>query len=102
MPLDLMRALARGPLPTTVDDPDDIDRLRVLAAAHLIEAQLPPVDTPTQPAQVLGLTPEGRAALRMAYPDEHFSFAPRPFAGALPGDAATAIPPPDPGAVRLH
>jgi hypothetical protein len=46
-----------------VDNPADVDKLRVLAAAGLVEAQLPDVESEAQCAQVLAITPEGKAAL---------------------------------------
>jgi len=63
MPMELMVALARGKFPTGVDNPADVDKLRVLAAAGLVEAQLPDVESEAQRAQVLAITPEGKAAL---------------------------------------
>jgi hypothetical protein len=62
MPMELMVALARGKFPTAVDNPADVDKLRVLAAG-LVEAQLPDVESEAQCAQVLAITPEGKAAL---------------------------------------
>ncbi|WP_406625996.1 hypothetical protein [Acidovorax sp. SDU_ACID1] len=63
MPMELMVALARGKFPTAVDNPADVDKLRVLAAAGLVEAQLPDVESEAQCAQVFAITPEGKAAL---------------------------------------
>jgi hypothetical protein len=63
MPMELLHAIAQGSLPTTLHEPEDIDKLRVLAAAFLVEVRLPDVHAHEQVAQVLSITAEGRAAL---------------------------------------
>lgn len=63
MPMELLHSIAQGDLPRTIDDPDEIDRLRLLAAACLVRAVLPDVYSLPQNAQVLSITAEGRAAL---------------------------------------
>lgn len=72
MPMELLFALAQGSLPRTVNDPADIDKLRVIAAAELVRAKLPDVGAGDQTAQVLSITWEGRAALAKAYPQHGF------------------------------
>ena len=86
MPMELMLALAQGKLPTVIDRPEDIDKLRVLAAADLVETHLPDVGDAVQRACVLSITSVGRAALRKAFPQH--ALAP----SAKPGAAV-----PDPG-----
>lgn len=63
MPMELLHSIAQGGFPQAIEDPDDIDKLRVLAAACLVEAQLPDVHSHDQMARVLAITAEGRAAL---------------------------------------
>lgn len=75
MAMELMLSLAHSRLPTTLDDPADIDKLRILAAAELVHADLPPVSSDVQTAQVYAFTAEGRAALRMTYPNTSFHFS---------------------------
>ena len=83
MPMELLFVLAQSQLPMTVDAPADVDKLRVLAAAQLVDARLPEVGTPRRTAEVLAISPQGRAALAKAYP--HHTFAsPAP----APADAA--------------
>lgn len=69
MPMELLRQLADMDLPAALYAPADIDRLRVLRAAELVEALIPPVETLEggahlhKTAQVLCITAGGRAAL---------------------------------------
>ncbi|RZJ58253.1 MAG: hypothetical protein EON49_14290 [Acidovorax sp.] len=74
MPMELLFALAQSQLPTTVDSPADIDRLRVLAAADLVKASLPDVDSSIQRAEVTAISFQGQAALAKAYPGHPFTF----------------------------
>lgn len=74
MSVELLRSLATSPLPKTVSDITEIDRLRVLAAAGLVRAVLPDVDARVQKAQVLGLSPEGEEALRRSSPSTQLKF----------------------------
>jgi hypothetical protein len=76
MPIELMRTLAESGLPTVVEGTAEIDKLRILVAAELIEAQLPPVTSASQTAEVLDFTAQGRAALRKAYPHLHLPCTP--------------------------
>ena len=85
MPMELMLALAQGKLPTVIDRPEDIDKLRVLAAADLVQTHLPDVAAPVQRARVLSITPVGWAALRKAYPQHDLPCTARSGA-VLPGD----------------
>lgn len=78
MPMELLFALARGDLPCTVDNPSDIDKLRVIAAAQLVNARLPDVGASDQRAEVLSITWEGRSALAKAYPHHCFNFGAAP------------------------
>lgn len=60
MPLELLRELAQcEAFPVAVTDQISVDRLRLLKAAGMVEAQLP--DEPGQPAWVTGW---GRSTLR--------------------------------------
>jgi hypothetical protein len=69
MPMELLRQIAQQPLPYTVYAPAEIDKLRVLRAAELVSAFIPPAESlPSgceshRPAQVLGITPKGQQAL---------------------------------------
>lgn len=63
MPMEFLRKLAHGDrFPVVVDDEADIDKLRVLRAAGMVEAHLP--DAPQQPAHIIAITGLGRATLR--------------------------------------
>ena len=60
MPQDFLRQLVNDTLPQTFDDEASIDKLRVLVAAELVEAILPPPGEGTH-ATVTRITPLGRA-----------------------------------------
>lgn len=63
MSLELLRELAQcEAFPVAVVDQISVDRLRLLKAAGMVEAQLP--DEPDQPAWVHAVTGWGRATLR--------------------------------------
>ncbi|MBV7430051.1 MULTISPECIES: hypothetical protein [unclassified Acidovorax] len=64
MPMEYLRELERDALPLIESDVVNIDKLRVLRAAGMVEVQLPPVDSPQQKAQVLYITGLGCATLR--------------------------------------
>lgn len=64
MPMEYLRELERDALPLIESDVVNIDKLRVLRAAGMVEVQLPPVDSPQQKAQVLYVTGLGCATLR--------------------------------------
>jgi hypothetical protein len=70
MSMDCLRRIAERDLPYSVHDWAEIDNLRVLRAAGMISAFLPPpIDLPhgeqsQKPAQVLAITEKGRQALR--------------------------------------
>lgn len=69
MPMELLRELAHTPLPCTLGDEKDIDRLRVLRAAGYIAAMLPMPGSQSRLGRVLAITPEGREALARAAPE---------------------------------
>ncbi|KRD23874.1 hypothetical protein ASE39_24350 [Acidovorax sp. Root267] len=75
MPMELLFVLAQSKLPMMIEKPCDVDKLRVLAAAQLVEARLPNVDAPAQKAEVFAISPQGRAALATTYPRHQFRFA---------------------------
>jgi hypothetical protein len=68
--MDCLRRVASRKLPCTTYDLREIDNLRVLRAAEMVVAFLPPPDDLAQgewspkPAQVLAITEKGRKALR--------------------------------------
>lgn len=64
MPMEYLRELERDALPLVELDAVNIDKLRVLHAAGMVEVQLPSVDSPCQKAQVLYVTGLGCATLR--------------------------------------
>jgi hypothetical protein len=70
MPMELLRQIAVEKLPFTVFAPADIDKLRVLRAAGLVTAFIPPVEEMRsgaemqKAAQVLAITAKGLAALQ--------------------------------------
>lgn len=63
MPMEFLRQLAHADrFPVVVSDESDIDKLRVLHAAGMVEARLPAL--PHEPAQIVAITGLGRASLR--------------------------------------
>lgn len=76
MPMEYLRELERDALPLFESDVLNIDKLRVLRAAGMVEVQLPPVDSPQQKAQVLYITGLGCATLRAVAPRWHASRRP--------------------------
>lgn len=64
MPFEYLREIAQTPLPLTVEQEANIDKLRVLRAADLVSVMLPSTsaDSP-QFARVLAITPKGRQML---------------------------------------
>jgi len=74
MPLEFLRQIAKQGLPCTVYAPAHIDKLRVLQAAGLVTAVIPPVEEIPgggkihRPAQVLAITDTGEEALRDELP----------------------------------
>ncbi|AOG24355.1 uvs104 domain protein [Acidovorax sp. RAC01] len=64
MPLEYLRAIERDALPILECVPENVDKLRVLNAAGMVEVQLAPVDAPVQTARVLCVTGLGCATLR--------------------------------------
>ena len=70
MPMEFLRHVAQQELPYTVYAPAEIDKLRVLRAAELVTAFIPPAESlPSgceshKPAQVLAITTKGKKALQ--------------------------------------
>jgi len=64
MPLELLREIAKKPFPLNVDNPADIDKLRVLHAAGHVQVVFADPSAPIQYAKVLAVTEEGQRALR--------------------------------------
>ncbi|MDN8615975.1 hypothetical protein [Variovorax ginsengisoli] len=70
MPMEFLRQVAEEKLPFTVFAPSDIDKLRVLRAAGLVTAFIPPAEElrsgaeMQKAAQVLAITAKGIAALQ--------------------------------------
>lgn len=64
MPMEYLQGLAQDELPLIESDVVNIDKLRVLHAAGMVEVKLPPVNSHLQKAQVLYITGLGRATLR--------------------------------------
>ena len=64
MPLELLHALARAPLPVRITDPTDIDKLRALQAAGfaLVLLMLSHVSTPHSAAEAPRFAPFARVA----------------------------------------
>lgn len=68
MPMKLLAELAQAPLPRAYEDPDDIERIRVLKAHGHIEASIPAWRSGSipKPATVHAVTAHGRRALGAA------------------------------------
>jgi hypothetical protein len=72
MSMEFLRVIAEQKLPYVVHTPADIDRLRVLRAAELVTAFIPPASRAPdgrairQLAQVESITAKGRLALNKA------------------------------------
>ncbi|MBN8758459.1 MULTISPECIES: hypothetical protein [Variovorax] len=72
MSMEFLRVLAEQKLPYVLHAPADIDRLRVLRAAELVTAFIPPSDRAPdarairQLAQVESITAKGKLALNKA------------------------------------
>ncbi len=75
MPMEFLRAIAGKEFPLRVDEPASIDKLSVLKAAGLVEAEIPRFEQrPTgervyRPATVARITPEGWHALKSGMKD---------------------------------
>lgn len=65
MPMEYLRELPRDQLPRIETDVACIDKLRVLSAAGMVEAELPAPDDPRPRARVLAVTGLGCATLRL-------------------------------------
>jgi len=72
MSMEFLRVIAEQRLPFVIHTPADIDRLRVLRAAELVTAFIPPSDRAPgarairQLAQVESITAKGKLALNKA------------------------------------
>jgi hypothetical protein len=66
MPVELLKAIATKPLPLTITDPAEIDKLRVLRAAGHVVAMMPMPGTDQAFARVLHITRKGRYAVAEA------------------------------------
>jgi len=72
MAMDLLKQLAASPLPAYLHSPEDIDKLRLLQAAGLVQAIVPAdlgqatPDGAWRGARVAAITPKGREALQEA------------------------------------
>lgn len=65
MPCEYLHKLSQTELPLTVDQDDDIDKLRILRAADLVSVMLPSAAAMGPKfARVLAITPKGRAMLK--------------------------------------
>jgi hypothetical protein len=62
MPIELLKAIVEKPLPLTITEPSEIDKLRVLRAADCVVALLPAIGTTQTFARVLHVTPKGLQA----------------------------------------
>ncbi|MCY1164544.1 MULTISPECIES: hypothetical protein [Polaromonas] len=63
MPVELLKTIVNRPLPLTITDPHDIDKLRVLRAAGYVSVLLPSPEGGQRFARVLHITQEGRDAV---------------------------------------
>ncbi|MDR6861323.1 hypothetical protein [Variovorax guangxiensis] len=76
MPMELLSRLCNATMPCHLSDEDEIEKLSVLRAAQLVEAEIPPMLEDggfrwfSGPAIVHGVSPEGVAAVsgRRAWP----------------------------------
>jgi len=65
MPMDFLRRIEDASFPLLISDEADIQCAAVLAAAQLVEANLPePGEPANKGAVILRITPMGRAELR--------------------------------------
>lgn len=64
MPMEYLRSLERDALPFLERDMGNIDKLRVLNAAGMVDVQFAPMNSPDQTARVLCITGLGCATLR--------------------------------------
>lgn len=89
MPIDYLRTLRHDELPYPETDATNIDKLRVLRAAGMVDVELPDVDAPSPVARVIAVTGLGCATLRVHAVPPH-SRRTRPFSRALSLLRATA------------
>jgi len=94
MPMQLLQELCFFPLPLTVSDPDDIEKLAALAAAGLVNASFAKWRDLTQShsATLLSITPAGRmAVLAMMRRCAFTADSPRGFQTCHPATRPMAI-----------
>ena len=70
MPVELLVSIVERGLPATISDSVSIDKLRVLRAARLVEADIPPPDSEGGFAIVHQITFEGRTLLERLKADK--------------------------------
>ncbi|MET3915174.1 hypothetical protein ABID97_001956 [Variovorax sp. OAS795] len=63
MPMNFLRRIEDASFPLAIRDEADIQCAAVLAAAELIEANLPGPESSTDGGVILRITPQGRAQL---------------------------------------
>ena len=84
----ILRGLDHDELPYPETEAANIDKLRILHAAGMVEVELPGLDAPLPVAQVIAMTGLGCATLRVdAVPPRSRQF--RPFSRALSALMAT-------------
>lgn len=94
MPLELLHALARAPLPVRITDPVDVDKLRALQAAGQVRAQIPPArqglggQEEQPPAVVFEITRLGMMAVQTFRPPTP---APAAWAPGMPLPASQPV-----------
>ncbi|MES2610139.1 MAG: hypothetical protein V4679_07855 [Pseudomonadota bacterium] len=82
MPIEYLRTLKHDELPYPETDTTNIDKLRILRAAGMVEVELPDVDAQRPVARIIAVTGLGCATLRVdAVPPR--SRRARPFSRAL-------------------
>lgn len=82
MPIEYLRALKHDELPFPETDTTNIDKLRILRAAGMVEVELPDVHAPRPVARVIAVTGLGCATLRVHAVSPRARHT-RPFARAL-------------------
>lgn len=73
MPIELLKAIVNKPLPLTITEPSEIDKLRVLTAADCVVAMLPAANAGQTFARVLHVTPKGLEASKNFQPSDAHS-----------------------------
>lgn len=81
MPMEYLQGLERDDLPLIETDASNIDKLRVLHAAGMVEVLLPALDASQPKAKVLYITGLGCATLRLRH--AHRSQLPQTLAWSM-------------------